>query len=131
MMVQTRYDQYSCVCLFPLFSFFFMYSLGFTDKSLTWAGIQYFFRLTRLLLVTLAPVPALGFFCYCFPWRRGHHPCLPPLRPRFNPGLVRGLRLVDLNLTPRVFLRGFSLRKNQLSRLKLCLDDGPLAREIE
>ena len=40
MMVQTRFDQYSCVCLFffVLFflsfflSFLFIYSLGFTDK---------------------------------------------------------------------------------------------------
>ena len=40
-------------------------------------------------------------------WRSGHHPRLPPLWPRFDPGLVRGLWLVDLNLTPKVFL-GFS-----------------------
>ena len=44
------------------------------------------------------------------------------LRPGFDPGLVRGPGLVDLNLTPRVFLRDlpFSfLGKNQLSRQNL------------
>ena len=48
--------------------------------------------------------------------RSGQHPRLPPLRPGFDPGLVRELWLVDLNLTPRVFLRVYrfsSLSKNQ------------------
>ena len=56
-------------------------------------------------------------------WCTCHHPRLPPLRPGFDPGLVRGLWLVDLNLTPRGFLwvlRCFSLHKNQLSRQNLC-----------
>ena len=56
-------------------------------------------------------------------WCNGHHPRLLPLRPGFDPGLVRGLWLVHLNLTPRVFLRvlWFSfLSKNQLSRQNLC-----------
>ena len=51
--------------------------------------------------------------------RSDHHLRLPPLWPGFDPRLVRGLWLVDLKLTPRVFLpilRFFSLRKNQLSR---------------
>ena len=50
-------------------------------------------------------------------WRSGNHPHLPPLRPGFDPGLVR---MVDLILTPRVFfpaLRFFFLLKNQLSLL--------------
>ena len=49
-------------------------------------------------------------------WRSGQHPRLTPLRPGFDPGLVRELWLVDLNLTPRVFLRVYrcsSLGKNQ------------------
>ena len=56
-------------------------------------------------------------------WRTGYHPRLPPLRLWFDPGLVRGLWLVDLNLTPRFFLwvlRFSSLGKNQLSRQNLC-----------
>ena len=40
-------------------------------------------------------------------WFSGHQPCLPPLWPRFNSGLGSyvGWVSVDLNLTPRVFLR--------------------------
>ena len=38
-------------------------------------------------------------------WGSGHHSLLPPLPPRFDLGLVRGLRLVDLNLTPMAFLQ--------------------------
>ena len=36
-------------------------------------------------------------------WRSGHQSRLPPLRPAIES--ARGLRFVDLNLTPRVFLR--------------------------
>ena len=36
-------------------------------------------------------------------WRSGHQSRLPPLRPGIE--AARGLRFVDLNLTPRVFLR--------------------------
>ena len=36
-------------------------------------------------------------------WRSGHQSRLPPLRPGIES--ARGLRFVDLNLTPRVFLR--------------------------
>ena len=40
-------------------------------------------------------------------WFSGHQPCLPPLWPRFNSGLGSyvGWVSVDLNLTPRGFLR--------------------------
>ena len=40
-------------------------------------------------------------------WFDGHRPCLPPLWPRFNSALGSyvGWVSVDLNLTPRVFLR--------------------------
>ena len=49
-------------------------------------------------------------------WFSGHQPCLPPLWPGFNSGLGSyvGWVSVDLNLTPRVFLRVLrfpSLRK--------------------
>ena len=56
-------------------------------------------------------------------WCSGHHLRLPPLRPGFDPGLVRGLTLLNLNLTLRVLLRGlqfFSVHKNQLSHQNLC-----------
>ena len=56
-------------------------------------------------------------------WRSSHHLHLPPLWPGFDPELIRGLWLVDLNLTPRGFLLVLwfsSLRKNQLSRWNLC-----------
>ena len=35
-------------------------------------------------------------------WRSGHQLRLPPLRPGIES--ARGLKFVDLNLTPRVFL---------------------------
>ena len=40
-------------------------------------------------------------------WFSGHQPCLPPLWPGFNSGfgLYVGWVSVNLNLTPRVFLR--------------------------
>ena len=38
-------------------------------------------------------------------WRSGHQSRLPPLRPGIES--ARGMRFVDLNLTPRVFLRVF------------------------
>ena len=36
-------------------------------------------------------------------WRSGHQSRFPPLRPRIESAC--GLRFVDLNLTPRIFLR--------------------------
>ena len=60
-------------------------------------------------------------------WCWIHHPRFPPLWPGFDPGLVRGLWLVDLNLTPRVFLRVLRpppKKKNQKKKInfraKIC-----------
>ena len=47
-------------------------------------------------------------------WFGGYQPCLPPLRPGFNSGPPISY-VVDLNLTPRVFLR--VLRFSSLSKI--------------
>ena len=49
---------------------------------------------------------AFDFLCYYnreSGWRSSHQSRLPPQRPGIES--ARGLRFVDLNLTPRVFLR--------------------------